>query len=126
MGRDGGPPSAQAAAASKQRDAWRDHRNVISKFLPDYGLPDLGGNGNGTFRTTHGIDSWQSTNPALRQASAVEPGLTAQRTQGKRRRIARWLVLSSFCEAGRQGIVALHSRAGPEANGEAIRMGDAS
>ena len=27
-------------------------------------LPDLAGNGNGTFRIHHGIDSWQSTNPA--------------------------------------------------------------
>ena len=27
-------------------------------------LSDLGENGNGTFRTPHGIDSWQSTNPA--------------------------------------------------------------
>ena len=32
------------------------------------------------------------------------------------RRVARW----------RQGIAALHSRASPEANGEAMRMGDAS
>ena len=57
--------------------------------------------------------TWPETEMAL-----IEP-LTVSirgRVPTRLRRVARW----------RQGIAALHSRASPEANGEAIRMGDAN
>ena len=57
--------------------------------------------------------TWAKTGMALFEPLTVS---IRGRVPTRLRRVARW----------RQGIAALHSRASPEANGKAIRMGDAS